>query len=532
MNNACDNLGSRLWRKDVTLWNQPVDANRDILERLGWLDSAQWMQQQLDEVQEWVDKVVTGKQFDRVVVLGMGGSSLAPEVFSRLFDHREDYLELMVLDSTSPEMVNEILKSGIDRCLFIVASKSGTTLETISLYRFFFHQIEKISDQPGRHFVAITDPESWLASHGEQAGFARIFLNPADIGGRYSALSYFGLVPAALFGVDIAALVERTMAYIERTRSDNPELNSALTLGIFIGQQAAVGRDKMVLQLPGELQSLGTWIEQLVAESTGKGGRGILPVYGDVAIDSEDQFTVGISFADNISLELIMDSAAGRIEWSVPDPLDIGAEFFKWEFATAIAASYLQVNPFDQPDVEQAKTITREFIGGKDKLAIDNLVETDHYRIQLIGGTRVSEVDLSTQNCSSFPLTPVPGGYIGLLGYLPMQAEVARIMETIRSRIMARCQLISTVGFGPRYLHSSGQLHKGGAGNGCFIQFVSKSEIDFEIPGLGYTFGQLLTAQADGDMAALAARNLPIMRVELKGDRLSALEHYASEWVD
>ncbi len=525
MNNNLDNSASRLWHKDVTLWSRHPGDRQGILDRLGWLHSIDWMQQQLEDLLGWVREVVDAKRFDRVVVLGMGGSSLAPEVISRLFSPREGYPKLEILDSTCPEMVKTILASGIDKSLFVVASKSGTTLETISLYKFFYDQIQKFSRTPGDHFVAITDPESWLASHAAESGFARLFLNPSDIGGRYSALSFFGLMPAALYGVDIASLLARAQVFSDETKTDQIEENSALALGQYIGQHAIHGRDKMILEFSPKLQPLGTWVEQLVAESTGKQGVGILPVCGGVNVSGRDQFFVEMLIEENSSKSL----SSNRMSWSLNDPLDIGAEFFKWEFATAIAAGYLGVNPFDQPDVEEAKASTGRFISGQVRLETVTVAETDDYVVELVGKTGESFHGAIDVSPLIFQSAPVAGNYVGLLGYLPITPDVERLMEGIRQQMMECYNVVCTIGFGPRYLHSTGQLHKGGASKGHFVQFVSAAETDLAVPEQDYTFARLLRAQADGDITVLAKKNLPVMRIRLKGDRLPALGRYAND---
>ena len=480
-----------------------------------------WSRRQIVEVEEWVAKVVSSQRFRRTLVLGMGGSSLAPELFSKLFLPAEGYPGIEVLDSTSPDMVKRALDSGVRDTLFIVASKSGTTLETMDLYRFFRKQVEIVNESASEQFVAITDAGSWLAQHAKSEGFERTFINPSDIGGRYSALSLFGLVPAALHGVNVGEVLERAKKYSETTTEDDPNTNDALSLGLDLGKRAVAGQNKLVLNLPESLESLGAWVEQLVAESTGKEGRGILPLCtsdSSLRYAGEDAFNILISDGDPGFSEF--SSAQFDLAWSIPEHEDIGAEFFKWEFATAVAASCMRVNPFDEPNVSEAKRSTEDFINRRNKLKKISLKDTDNF--ELIGIGERSEINLQRDSMASF-ISPVDGGYVGILAYLPMEPEIARALKQFQWQIIEQLHTACTVGFGPRYLHSTGQLHKGGAPIGAFIQFTCESSADFDVPGRDYSFADLISAQADGDVAVLDAKGLPVMRVFLKGDRLTAI---------
>ena len=516
------NPATRIWRKDSTLWlGESADVTA-LVSRLGWLDVFGWFEGQLQELDAWVKKIVTEQRFERTVVLGMGGSSLAPEVFSKLFTPGSGHPRVEVLDSTSPDMVRRTLDGGVQDTLFIVASKSGTTLETMDLYRFFRQQVETSNDSPCDQFVAITDEGSWLDQHATGEGFEKVFINPSDIGGRYSALSLFGLVPAALHGVDIGAILERANQFSDSTKMDDPASNIALALGIDMADHALKGKDKLIINLPTSLQSVGAWIEQLVAESTGKNGVGILPVClteESPGYDGNDAFTIAISDGE-LKNSHASDAFADR-KWTLPQRLDIGAEFFKWEFATAIAAGYLGINPFDEPNVSEAKRSTDLFINQGAQLKTRVLAETEYLSLLKIGD---SESGNTVTDSIASLLTPADGGYLSILAYLPCEPEIERVLGQLQQQIMEALDVVSTIGFGPRYLHSTGQLHKGGAPVGAFIQLTCDPACDFNVPGRDYSFGNLLMAQADGDISVLDQKDLPVVRAHLKGDRLAAIQ--------
>jgi len=516
-------LASRLWQRDASLWSVHEPEKVAILNRLGWLDAPGWICQQLGALKDWVADTLASGQFQQIVVLGMGGSSLAPEVLCNVVPSAPGFPSLSILDSTAPEMVRNVLEADLKHTLFIVASKSGTTLETADLYRFFFHKVGQISASPGDQFVAITDQDSWLQGHAEEMGFRHTFINPSDIGGRYSALSYFGMVPAALCGLDVTRLLDQANAYTKTTQNNLPDQNDALALGIFLGQQALMGRDKMQLEIADRFSALGIWIEQLVAESTGKLGKGILPVCtseGAPSHGGDDVFYVRISDGERGQSEHTTDR---EINWSITDPLSIGAEFFKWEFATAIAAHYLGINPFDEPNVAEAKNSTNRFIKSGEILETSGSVDTPQFELHQMA----ADESAMGQTASAFFAALQPGNYISLLAYLPIEHPFISALENLRQRLSERYGVACTVGFGPRYLHSTGQLHKGGASTGCFVQFISESVGDYDVPESGYSFSQLLRAQADGDISVLASKGLPVMRVRLKGDRLASIAGFA-----
>ena len=538
--NPQTNLASRLWQRDASLWQTPADSVDAISTRLGWLDSIGWMRNRAGELQKWAAAIAASGDYERVILLGMGGSSLAPAVFASLFAPAPGYPPLTVLDTTNPGDIARISGGDLRRCLFVVASKSGDTIETVSLYRFFRAQLA--CPDPSSRFVLITDDGSALHRPAE---YSRVFINPADIGGRYSALSYFGLAPAALLGVDVEQLLARAQCFCETTRSDDPRENPALALGTLLGRGALAGRDKLILRLPDELRAFGLWVEQLVAESTGKDGKGLVPVLMDAGEEADfgggdDRITVNIGYGGGG--ESANETNGADHALPIDDPYQIGAEFFRWEVATAIAACYLRVNPFDQPAVAQAKARTRVFLRGEARVAAPSH-RGDAYDLYYPGAGGEPDTGRSaSQIIAEFHRTLGPKNYLALLAYLPEDEPTLALMHSLRRRAAERFRIATTLGIGPRYLHSTGQLHKDGPPTGRFIQLVAHPDGDDDgdndapVPDCDYTFGQLYRAQADGDFSVLAARAVDggggaVMRVALKADRLRALAAFVSEFV-
>ena len=463
----------RIWALDHTVWKPDPT---EIADRLGWLSLPEKMHDQVDQLQNFAESCAG---YDRIVLLGMGGSSLAPEVFSKTFGGKS----LTALDTTHPEAVLGVEKSGdLGSTLFIVASKSGGTVETLSHFAYFF---DKVRD--GSQFVAITDPGTPLEALARAKGFRRVFLNPADIGGRYSALSYFGLVPAALIGMDLDALLDSAEEMACACADCVPVAeNPGLWLGALIGEAAIAGRDKLTLLLPEEISAFGAWLEQLIAESTGKEGSGIVPVAG------EPEGAPDVYGDDRLFVSLGVETA---LEPSVVIPFDgaekLGAEFFRWEFATAVAGHVLGIHPFDQPNVQEAKDATRRLL---DEEALPPEPYDDL-------GALLEKVR--------------PGDYLAIQAYLPRTQENETKLQAARVRLRDRLRVATTVGFGPRFLHSTGQLHKVGPATGVFIQVVDEPSVDLPIPGKPYTFRRLLDAQSAGDLQALRARGRRVARVRL-----------------
>ena len=467
----------------------------------------------------------------------MGGSSLAPDLFRRTFGVREGYLDLRVLDSTDPAAVKE-QGDRLDpsRTLFIVSSKSGTTAETLSHLKYFFNQTAGIvgGDQAGRHFIAITDPHSSLQALARDLGFRKVYLNDPDIGGRYSALSFFGLVPAALLGLDLELLLKRAgmMASLCSPGGGLPGSgNPGIVLGAVMGTLHNCGLDKLTLVTSPSLGALGAWLEQLLAESTGKEGKGILPVDGEVPgrpeVYGQDRIFVYLTLAGEDPYGPMMEGLAEAghplVSIRLADLYDVGGEFFRWEVATATAAHVMGINPFDQPNVEAAKVQARRML---EEYRKEGRLPAEDPSLTERGIEVYSDLpgrDLKTV-FSSFLQTGRQGDYVALQAYLPPTPEAALALGELRHLIRERRKVATTVGFGPRFLHSTGQLHKGDGGNGLFIQITAHDPEDLPIPdeagkeGSSISFGVLKTAQAMGDRQALLDAGRRVIRFHLKGD--------------
>jgi glucose-6-phosphate isomerase len=487
----------RLWDGDVTVWADDP-ATPEIADRLGWLTVGSLMAGKIDRLLEFAHSVQG--TFDRVVLLGMGGSSLAPEVLWRSFGRQRDHAVFHMLDSTHPAAIHEVLEEGeLASTLFVVASKSGTTIETDGLFRFFWEQ----TGERGEQFVAITDPGTALDKRASEHGFRGVFRGAPDIGGRFSALTYFGLVPAALLGIDVATLLNRAEAMANRCAPDVPVAdNPGVQLGVVMAEAALAGRNKLTLLFPPELSPLGLWIEQLVAESTGKGGKGILPVACE-PLDAripyrDDRLFVATGFAASRApaLDARIRDIEGRrepiVELTLEGPADLGAEFFRWEMATAIAGAVLRVNPFDQPNVAESKARTSDLLE-RGVVAGAPAPLRRHAVSEFLGGVR-------------------PGDYVAVQAYSAPSEEHDRGLMRVCGGLRDRLEAVVTASYGPRYLHSTGQLHKGGPATGHFVQLFDTPASDYPIPGRAYGFSQLIAAQAEGDALALAERGRPVLR--------------------
>jgi len=482
-----DKVISSIWRKDHTVWK---DDPTEITNRLGWLSVMDLMHERIGELEAFA-KQAAADGLETAVLLGMGGSSLAPEVFSMTFGTAEGALELIVLDTTHPDTVARVSgRLELRTTLFIVASKSGTTTETLSHFAYFWERVPN-----GSQFVAITDPGTPLETLAREHGFRAVFSNPDDIGGRYSALSYFGLVPAALIGAPLHELLDRAEEMATASAGMAPAVQSpGATLGAVMGECAKAGRDKVTLLLPAEIASFGNWVEQLIAESTGKQDMGIVPIVGEPLGEpsayGDDRVFVAIGEHEGLDALETLGHPVLRIAYDGPE--QIGAEFFRWEMATAVASYVLGINAFDQPNVQEAKDATKEILasGTVEDPSLDDL------------GVLLKEVGA--------------GDYVAILAYIDRTSETEDRLQTARVAIRDRYHVATTVGFGPRFLHSTGQLHKGGANNGVFIQVVDRQHAtDLEIPGAPYTFGTLIDAQALGDLRSLRNRGRRVARVAL-----------------
>jgi transaldolase/glucose-6-phosphate isomerase len=526
----------RLFDRDTSLWTDDPAVAEAIADRLGWLDAPIDFSDNIPALEGFGDAMVDAG-LTTAVVAGMGGSSLAPDVLHRTFGSTDGYLALRILDSTDPEAVAAVFDD-LDplRTLVIVASKSGTTVEPNAFLAEAWHRgreaLDKVKhhvyDTPGALVVAITDPGKSLEAIPHHDAFREVFLNPPDIGGRYSALTYVGLVPASLIGLDLDALMASAGAMLGACRDPEPDANPGVSLGIAIGTLARAGRDKLTFLPDDDIVSFGAWAEQLIAESTGKHGVGIVPVdlepIGRPETYGDDRVIVRIALegATDGGRDALADALekAGHpvIRITVPDPIDLGAEFVRWEVATAIAGVVLGIDPFDQPNVEEAKELTRTVLAK---------AERGQATASQVPAVSAADANLADR-LRDHLLRRVPHAYLALQAFIAPTPDRDTAMARIRARLRDATRNATTAGYGPRFLHSTGQLHKGGPPTGWFIQLTADHPNDRPIPGWPYTFGQLIHAQADGDHAAIAAHDMPIMRIHLGADAdagLDALEH-------
>ena len=524
----------RIWRKDASVWKEDEGHQKIIRNSLGWLAVAGEMKGVVGDLNVFSDRVRNVRRFRHVMVCGMGGSSLCPEVLRRTFGKQDGYPELLVLDSTDPDTIAEF-RSQIDleSCLFIIASKSGTTTEPLSFYKYWYEEVGKLKENPGENFVAVTDPGTKMEVDATRDKFKRIFLNPSDIGGRYSALSYFGMVPAALMGVDVALLLERAERVVQACAAVVPvDENPAARLGAIMAECAKAGRDKLTIVADPRIESFGLWVEQLVAESTGKEGVGIVPVAGEPlgapSAYGDDRLFVSIALektdpaAESKLKEL---EAAGHpvVYRTLTDFYDLGEEFFLWELATAFAGWRLGINPFDQPNVQESKDATRELLEAyardgslreQKELARDGLLTL--YADD--GSAKDLSTGSATEALKSHLSRAGAGDYLALLAYVEETPEHDELLQKIRTHLRDATRCATTTGYGPRFLHSTGQLHKGGTDSGVFLQITARDKKDFQVPGEPYTFSVLKDAQALGDFRSLATRGRRALRVHLGED--------------
>jgi len=535
-----EKIVDRIWNIDHTVWK---DNPEEISNRLGWLGSPNVMKEAASEITQFVDRI-RNEGFTNVLLLGMGGSSLAPEVFSKIFGTNSDYPNLSVLDSTDPGAVSAFAER-LDpaKTLYITSTKSGSTVETISFMKYFYNQTQKAvgKENAGNHFIAITDPGSGLESMAKELRFRKTFLNDPDIGGRYSALSYFGSVPAALVGMDIIKLLNRAGDMAVNCREDKVANNPGAWLGAVMGALAKSGKDKLTLVTSQQLSPFGAWVEQLIAESTGKEGKGILPVDGEQLLAPEfygdDRLFVYLRLKNDDSFDkgIAELSAAGHpvVQLELDDLYDIGGQFFRWEMATVVAGSILGINPFNQPNVESAKVKAKEMVNSYKKEGklpeIDATFQEDG--IKVYSQSNAGKIsDLLDEFLSQVNFKNDKRSYVALQAYLQPTSGTDGVLHQIRTSIQKKYKLATTVGFGPRFLHSTGQLHKGDAGNGLFIQFTADSPNDLAIPDApgsdnsSISFGVLKMAQALGDRQALLDAGRRVIRFHLGENVIEGLE--------
>jgi len=534
---AAADFSERLWAADPTLWKADDEAHQKIVaDALGWLSVFEGVRDEVQGLTDFVNEL-RAEGYRSAVLLGMGGSSLAPEVMHAILGTRPGYLDLHVLDSTDPAAVAAVEAAvDLESTLFVVASKSGGTTETACFHSYFYKRLQELDgDHAGHHFVAITDEGTSLEKQALEQGFRAIFVNPGDIGGRYSALSFFGMIPAALIGVDLERLLDGVRAMAVACGPDVPaEQNPALQLAAAIGELALRGRDKLTLVFEPPLTPLGAWVEQLVAESTGKEGTGILPVdlealgpagaYGDDRVFAA-VWLAGAADADTAgALDSLRDAGHPVLEHEIADILDLGGEFLRWEIAVAAAGHLLGIDAFDQPNVQESKDITKGLLS--EYAATGELPaeppEGDGHRVVY----PVGDDDLPAA-LRAFLGQAAAGDYVALQAYVAPGQAVWDQLQAVRLRLRDGLRLATTLGYGPRYLHSTGQLHKGGPNKGLFLQLLGHDSDDVEIPGQPYSFGVLKRAQARGDLTALRAHGRRAMRVCLGDDVPAGLARLA-----
>jgi len=530
-------FASALWARRLDVWTADPAIRQLIANRLGWLTVLDFVTPLVPRIHAFADSV-TQSGFTDVVLLGMGGSSLAPEVLRQVLGRPDRVPRFRVLDSVDPDAVRSAMTRAKDT-LFVLASKSGSTIEpNVMADEAKRRVIAEGHADWAKRFIAITDPDTALHKRAVSEGFRDVFVNPSDIGGRYSALSLFGMVPAALMGLDINALLSHARAMEHACRVERASENPGLALGALMGAGALSGRDKLTLRVPPQLQSLGLWVEQLVAESTGKHGKGVVPITGepaDLAL-GDDRLVVGLSVGAQKApgLERLGEGDVPHASLEMVDLVSLGAEFLRWEVATATAGLLLDINPFDEPNVQQAKDATRVLL--------------DQYRQQhqlpfpeahgSANGARLTLTEPAVQalggnSADAFLRVIKSGDYVALLAYLPSDDEKwEKALQAFRHEIATRSTKATSLGYGPRYLHSTGQLHKGGAANGVFIIVAADATEDLAIPGAPYSFGVLETAQALGDFQSLDRTGRRGLLVRLAKRDVDQFQKVAKQLVD
>ena len=517
---------SRLWKKDTSLWSDEQEVQQTIKQALGWMHAPEKMEKNAGELLVFA-REVQESGFRHVVHMGMGGSSLAPMVFQRTFSPGENGLPLTVLDTTDTGTISTLNQNlSVKDTLFIVASKSGTTTEPLDFCEYFYTKIEMLKkDAAGENFVAITDPDTPLADMARQRNFRKIFLNYRDVGGRYSALTYFGLVPASLMGLDIEKILARALSMRHACDADvSVRKNPGVRLGAVLGELARRGRNKVTFVVPQEFITLGMWLEQLLAESTGKSGTGLIPVAGE-PIGNPPMYGNDRVFAYfrlknasnddlEINIEALKNAGQPVITITLDDLFDLSQEFFRWEIATATAGMILEINPFNQPNVQESKDNTKQLLAilkeeGELPEEAPDLIEEP---LRLYGSQKEQNI---AGALSRFFEQAKAGDYLAILAYIPESETTDNLLTRMRVQVREQFRLVTTHGYGPRYLHSTGQLHKGGPNTGLFLMLISDDPVEMEIPGREYSFGNLKRAQASGDLKALRKHGRRVLKIQL-----------------
>jgi len=531
----------RLWERDASLW-----TNGDEGKWLGWLSIVDEQQRSIRRFPNF-SLEVKDAGFSHILLLGMGGSSLCPEVMSRSFGKIEGFPALHVLDSTDPAQI-KTLENKIDpaNTLFIVSSKSGSTLEPNIFKQYFFDRVRQVvgDDEVGNRFIAITDPGSKLRQEAEADRFRKIFLGVPSIGGRYSALSDFGLAPAAAMGVDVAKFLDRTYEMVKVCGADvSARNNPGVILGALLGVAHNQGRDKTTIIASPGIHDLGAWLEQLLAESTGKSGKGLVPVdreptaspetYGDDRVFVYLRLDADADAEPDVAMEAIKDAGQPIVRIAVDDVYNLGQEFFRWEIATAVAGSIIGINPFDQPDVEASKLATRKLTGEYEENgslpAETPIFEGDGIKLFADERNATALNEAASESSLHGYLEAhldrlAEGDYFALLAYVEMNDNHETSLQSMRRAVRDRRRVATCLGFGPRFLHSTGQAYKGGPNTGVFLQINCEDAFDVPVPGQKYTFGVVKAAQARGDFEVLAARGRRALRVHLGADVKSGLQ--------
>ena len=531
----------RLWTKDASLWTSDPATQQQIRQRLGWLSIVSTMETHIEQIQA-VAREIRQDGFTHALLLGMGGSSLFSEVCRAIFDVAPGWLDLAVLDSTDPVAITTAKqRARLERTLIIVSSKSGTTIETSSLGDYFYEQLRARSgEQAGRQFLAITDTGTPLETQARQRHFRHVFAHGPtsgqDVGGRFSALTFFGLVPAALMGIDLRALLGRAQAMLAACNPTAPLANNpAAQLAVALSEAAAQGREKVTLVCAPQLKSFGVWVEQLLAESTGKDGKGLIPIDGeplrDPAAYRPDRLFVELQLKPGVdaTLERKMTALAEaghpvvRICWEDRD--DLGGEAIRWFVATTLAASVMRINPFDEPNVQESKDRTKALL---DRYAREGALPQEEplmtegdvvvYSPALLGRSAKaphSQKGGVGEALREFIQQTRSGDYLAILSFLPRTRSLDAAVEALRARLAEVRGVATMLGHGPRYLHSTGQLHKGGPDRATFLFLTAEDPVDLAVPGKPYTFSVLKAAQALGDFQALKERRRRVLRLHL-----------------
>ncbi len=507
-------LVARLWNRDYLIWREDPT---EISNRLGWLKSPSNLLEEFESLTARVAPLIEEGPSD-CVLLGMGGSSLCAEVLSSIVGSAPGKPHFHVLDSTCPAWVERVSNSiDLKKTLFIVASKSGGTIEVMSTFKYFWERVSSVSENPGSQFIAVTDPDTSLSALAKEKKFQGLFENDPNIGGRFSVLSYFGMVPAFLMGADVASILGRGIEFSHATKEESPAENPGVVLGAYLSACALEGRDKLTLLSSPRLERLGLWIEQLIAESTGKEGKGILPVATEPVLPetygADRCFVVTLEEGDT-SLDPTLESLkkAGHPVLVIPFQSNdqLGMEFYRWEFATAVAGFYLGIHPFDQPNVQLAKTRSGEVMDSYKKDG--SLPSAD-----------------STHSFPAILESGKPGSYFAIHCYTDETPALEAALQELRKVVMKKHGFATTSGYGPRFLHSTGQYHKGGPNSGLFLQVVQGDMAEIPIPGDGYDFATLCLAQSIGDLEALKEQGRKVARVNIEGDLAAAIRQMASQ---